>query len=148
MSDQHIPSLGGEDALALVEWETDPRRAMDRLITAEAMLCPSQNVAANRTASGGNSWMYWFTRQREDEGGQEVGAYHGAEYSYVFGVHDSYMTTTTYDLQLGGIMQRYWINFAATGDPNEEGLPEMASIRAAGSLCPGTRQRNRAHPGH
>jgi carboxylesterase type B len=118
------PRIGGENALDHVADETDPRRAMDRLLTAEAMLCPSQNVAANRSASGGKAWMYWFTREREDAGGEAVGAYHGAEYSYVFGMHDSYMTTTPYDLELSASMQRYWINFAATGNPNTDSLPE------------------------
>ena len=117
------PRVGGEEALAWVANEPDPRRAMDRLITAEAYVCPSQNVAANRFTSGGNSWMYFFTRQREDSGGEKVGAFHGAEYSYVFGVHDSYMTTNEIDLALTATMQKYWINFAATGDPNGEGLP-------------------------
>ena len=60
--------------LEFVADEKDPRRAIDRLITAESMLCPSQNIAANRTASGGKAWMYWFSRQREDAGGEAVGA--------------------------------------------------------------------------
>jgi para-nitrobenzyl esterase len=117
------PRIGGEAALEWVAGEEDPRRAMDRLITAEGYVCPSQNVAANRTASGGGAWMYYFTRLREDDHAPEVGVFHGAEYSYVFGVHDDYMTTTDYDLELSALMQQYWINFAATGDPNGEGLP-------------------------
>ena len=118
------PRIGGEAALEWVANEEDPRRAMDRLITAEAYVCPSQNVAANRTASGGGAWMYYFTRLREDGHAAKVGVFHGAEYSYVFGVHDDYMTTTDYDLELSALMQQYWINFAATGDPNGEDLPE------------------------
>ena len=118
------PRIGGDKAAALVAGEADPRRAMDRLITANAYVCPSQNVMANRSASGGNAWMYYFTRTREDLGGRTVGAFHGAEYSYVFGVHDSYMTTNEKDLALTGAMQQYWINFAATGNPNGPGLAE------------------------
>jgi para-nitrobenzyl esterase len=34
------------------------------------------------------------------------------------------MTTTAYDLELSSLMQRYWINFAASGNPNGEGLPQ------------------------
>ncbi len=117
------PQVGGAEALPWLADETDPRRAMDRLITAAEMVCPSQSLAVRHTASGGDAWVYWFTRQREDDGGAAVGAYHGAEYPYVFGVHDSYMTTTEHDRRLGALMQRYWINFAATGDPNSDELP-------------------------
>jgi para-nitrobenzyl esterase len=118
------PRIGGEKALAMVKDEVDPRRAMDRLITANAYVCPSQNVAANVGASGGRAWMYHFTRVREDAGAENIGAYHGAEFPYVFGVHDSYMTTTDDDLGLTAAMQKYWVNFAATGNPNGAGLPE------------------------
>ena len=118
------PRIGGEAALQWVAGEDDPRRAMDRLITAEGYVCPSQNLAANVAAADGSAWMYLFSREREDAGGAKVGAFHGAEYAYIFGVHDDYMTTTAYDLELSAIMQRYWINFAATGNPNGAGLPE------------------------
>lgn len=67
--------------------------------------------------------MYFFTRIREDEGGIAVGAFHGSEYSYVFGVHDSYMSTNETDLALSATMQKHWITFAATGDPNGAGVP-------------------------
>lgn len=112
-----------EVALAAVATETDPRRAMDRMITADRYVCASQNTAANRSGSGGDAWMYFFTRVREDDAGISVGAFHGAEYAYVFGVHDSYMTTSETDLELAATMQKYWINFAATGNPNGDGLP-------------------------
>lgn len=126
------PRIGGEAALEWVAGETDPRRAMDRLITARAMVCPSQNVAANRTASGGKAFMYYFTRERDDDGGRKLGAYHGAEYPYIFGVHDAYMTTTEHDLDLSALMQRYWINFATTGDPNGDELPDWPQFGRPG----------------
>jgi para-nitrobenzyl esterase len=109
-------------ALAAVASETDPRRAIDRLTTAENFLCPSQGTATSLTAAGGNAWMYYFTRVREDDGGQKVGAFHGAEYSYAFGTHDTYMLTNDVDLALTETMMGYWTQFAATGNPNANGL--------------------------
>ena len=131
---RELPSIGGTNAYSLVDDETDPRRAMDRLLTAEGMICPSQSLAVRRTDSGGKAWVYWFTRQREDAGGEKVGAYHGAEYPYVFGVHDDYMATTDYDRRLSALMQRYWINFAATGDPNGSELPAWPLFERADPL--------------
>jgi para-nitrobenzyl esterase len=67
---------------------------------------------------------------REDAAGAQLGAYHGAEYPYVFGTHDAYMTTSETDRKLEDIMQRYWVQFAATGDPNAAGTPEWPQFSA------------------
>jgi len=57
--------------------------------------------------------------------GKDLGAYHGAELAYVFGnfVPREWAWTAT-DRDFAGIVSRYWVNFAATGDPNGPGLPE------------------------
>src|SRR5580658_6352239 len=59
-----------------------------------------------------------------DEKGQPRGAYHSAEIEYVFGQLDS-KTDVTWrpeDRALSAMMQKYWANFARTGDPNGPGL--------------------------
>jgi para-nitrobenzyl esterase len=124
-----IEGIDYEAALDIVSEETDPRRAMDRLISAVSMLCASQHVAATMTASGNDAWMYHFTRIREDEFGASLGAYHGIEYPYIFATHDAYMTTNATDLALQHIMQRYWVQFAATGDPNSSGIPDWPQFK-------------------
>jgi len=113
---------------------TNADEYLDRAATAKEYACPSQNVAAKRTATGGDAWLYFFSRVREDAAGAEIGAYHGAEYPYVFGVHDDYMTTTDRDLDLSTAMQKYWVNFAATGNPNGDGLPEWPMFKRPDAL--------------
>ena len=44
------------------------------------------------------------------------------------------MTTTDYDRRLSALMQRYWINFAATGDPNGSELPAWPLFERADPL--------------
>jgi len=122
---RELKRIDGEKGLAIVRKESDPRRAADRLMTAEHYLCKSQLTAAAITAAGGDAWVYHFTRVREDEAAaRELGAYHGAEYPYLFGIHDAYMTTNEIDLALEEIMQRYWVGFAASGDPNSPNTPQ------------------------
>lgn len=122
--------MESREALAVVESEQDPQRALDRLITANRFLCKAQHAAAKMTAAGGDAWMFHFTRVREDPAGAELGAFHGAEYAYVFGVHDDYMTTTDIDRQLQEAMQTYWVRFAATGDPNSDDTPTWPQFTA------------------
>ncbi len=108
-------------ALAIVRSETDPRHALDRLHTATLMLCAAQQVAASMSASGSDAWMYHFTRVREGDAGAALGAYHGAEYPYVFAVHDDYMPSSDIDYALEEVMQSYWVQFAKSGNPNSAG---------------------------
>jgi para-nitrobenzyl esterase len=55
-----------------------------------------------------------------------LGAYHSAEIEYVFGQLDS-KTDVTWrpdDRNVSDMMQKYWSNFAKTGNPNGPGLPD------------------------
>jgi para-nitrobenzyl esterase len=119
-------------AFAAVTDQPDPRRAIDRLRTADEYLCPAQWLAAAMTAAGKDAWMFYFTRVREDEGGRRLLAYHGAEYPYAFDTHDRYMATTTTDRELTRIMQAYWTSFAATGNPNSDVAPDWPTFSATG----------------
>ena len=127
---EDLTHIDSARALAAVAQEQDPRRAMDRLITADNYVCPSQYTAAKLAATGQGAWMYFFTREREGAAGAKLGAYHGAELPYVFGTHDSYMTTTDVDVALTDTIMGYWTQFAATGNPNAERLPDWPRFRA------------------
>jgi para-nitrobenzyl esterase len=62
----------------------------------------------------------------DPEDAQELGAFHSAEIEYVFGQLDSKARVKwrPQDRRLSAQMQKYWANFARSGDPNGEGLPK------------------------
>lgn len=49
---------------------------------------------------------------------------HGTEIAYVFGtLNERKLGYSECDYKISNMLTRYWVNFAATGDPNGEGLP-------------------------
>ncbi len=115
---------------SLLAGEDDPRRALDRLITARRMLCPTRYLASRVDAAGGRAWVYWFSRQRPGPGGARLGAYHGTEIGYVFDRHEYWQSTGSVDRALTESVMDYWVQFARTGDPNVEGRPVWPPYRA------------------
>jgi len=73
--------------------------------------------------SGAPTYLYHFTRV-PPSGKQTIGAFHAAEISFVFDSHLRGMKLTAGDRKLTDRMGSYWANFARTGNPNGEGLPE------------------------
>jgi len=61
-----------------------------------------------------------------DPKGPQLGAFHSSEIEYVFGQLDSKSEVAWRgeDRQLSEEMQKYWANFARSGDPNGTGLPK------------------------
>ena len=106
--------------------EEDPRRALDRAVTAYQMLCPSLALADAVRQRDGRSWAYWFTRQRPGARGAELGAYHGAELPYLFDTHDPWLPTDSADRSLTEHLMGYWVRFVQSGDPNTVGAGASA----------------------
>ena len=76
------------------------------------------------------AYLYFFSRIPPAPDADLYGAYHTAEIPYVFdnfGVSPHPYANRSYtdtDRRLSDILASYWVNMAATGNPNSEGLPE------------------------
>jgi len=70
------------------------------------------------------AYLYYFTRVPPIENNAYYGAFHAAEIRYAFGnvdVEDEGYERE--DVALSDAISQYWVNFAATGTPNGDGLP-------------------------
>jgi len=77
------------------------------------------------------AWLYHFTRVPPIVQSEELLSYHGAEIVYVMGkFHLASFDPTPEDKALTDAMSNYWVNFAATGDPNGPGLPEWPAYHS------------------
>lgn len=134
----------GEDAEKLLSLhpaasDEDARQADKRLSTTTlgeyAMYAWGRAQAKSGTAP---VYFYRFTREppippSEYPGGPDApppGAWHGAEIPYAFGTLAARnWPWTDRDRELSRQMMSYWINFASTGDPNGDALPQWPSFR-------------------
>jgi len=66
-------------------------------------------------------YVYYFSKVPPGEFGQKLGAYHASEIAYVF---ETLAGGGDADKKLSDEMSSYWVNFAATGDPNGKNLPK------------------------
>jgi para-nitrobenzyl esterase len=87
---------------------------------------PARFAADAFAANGSPVYLYRFsyvqTSMREQ---LRAGTPHGGEIAYVFGTLSGGRggAPTPEDLAVSRMAQRYWVNFAKTGDPNGPGLP-------------------------
>jgi len=83
---------------------------------------------ASHTGRSAN-WQYYFTRIPPGPLGERLGSYHAAEIAYVFGNLNPERPWEAADHRLSETMSSYWVNFAATGNPNGKGLPEWPAYK-------------------
>ncbi|MGB6689548.1 MAG: carboxylesterase family protein [Terracidiphilus sp.] len=92
-----------------------------------AVACPIGAMAAMTNNAGQHVFVYRFDRSIPGKGEGGLGAFHGLEVPYVFGdLRDrtwQWLPFTPDDAALSNLIQTYWTNFAKSGDPNAQGLP-------------------------
>jgi para-nitrobenzyl esterase len=115
------------DAVAKLYNGTDTESAniaQDRMLSDYAFAA-STREAEIFSKNGAPTYVYRFTRFAPGSEPTKVGAFHSAELVYVFGTQASAdRPWSERDRELSDQMQRYWTNFAKTGDPNGAGLPK------------------------
>jgi para-nitrobenzyl esterase len=76
------------------------------------------------------AYLYYFNHV--PPGLPNYGAFHSAEFGYALKTLKYWNRPfEPWDHQLSEMMSSYWVNFAATGNPNGEGLPEWPAFETA-----------------
>jgi para-nitrobenzyl esterase len=105
------------------------RRAagVDKTVDDIGFVCPVSAMAALTSDAGQRVYVYRFDRSVPGRGEEELGAFHSLEVPFVFGaLRDPiwhWVPFTPEDAALSNLIQAYWTNFAKSGDPNAQGLP-------------------------
>lgn len=77
-----------------------------------------------------NAYLYFFARKVPADGEMaQYGAFHSGEITYAYDNHSMFdRPWTSSDYELADLMSSCWVNFAGTGNPNGEGLPEWPAF--------------------
>ncbi len=121
----------GPDAKTFLEFypsSTDQEAAASQQAFATDMMFGIQNYTwANVQSQSAKTkvYVYYFTRKLPATGDfVKYGAFHTGEVAYAYNnLKFLHRPWEAVDHKLAGIMSSYWVNFAATGNPNGKGLP-------------------------
>ena len=104
--------------------QRDVRDAINHIRTDSTMLLTAIEQARWLEKTGTPVYFYFFTRTPPTTLGKLAKAHHGAEIPYMMGtMGERWGKAEQADRDLSEAMMRYWTRFAASGDPNDQGLP-------------------------
>lgn len=76
------------------------------------------------------AYLYYFSRRPPGPQSEKLRAFHAAEIAYVFGTFPWPFPWEDADRKLSDAIISYWVNFAATGNPNGNGLTKWPAYSA------------------
>jgi para-nitrobenzyl esterase len=76
------------------------------------------------------AYLYYFSHRPPGPQSERLRAFHASEIPYVFGTFFWPFPWEEADHKLSDAMSSYWVNFAATGNPNGNGLPKWPVYNA------------------
>ena len=115
--------------------------ALARVIGDSRLVCPTLDSATRMAKTGAPVYMYNFDIPVPDSIAPGLGATHGSELTFVFGTSPLFAADPA-GKAASDLMQRYWTNFARTGNPNAGADPnwpaftESANVRINFGLTP------------
>ena len=108
--------------------------AYARVIGDSLLTCATFDTASRAAAAGNAVHMYNFDiplAAAFDPPGGHLGATHGSELTSVFGTSPAF---TAEEKSASDLIQRYWTNFAKTGDPNGDGDPAWPAFTSTANI--------------
>ena len=96
--------------------------ALTRLETDRGVIAAAHFLAGAMTKNGVAAYLYVITYAYPGPGGEELGAFHGIDAAFLRG--EFLVPVPEREVGLPGLICDYWVQFARTGDPNREGLPD------------------------
>lgn len=118
-----------DDVLALYGTRDDPAsifQTKNHFITDAWFVTGTRNMLRGAARVGSPTYQYHFSRRSTSN--PLWGAHHALEITYAFGNLED--DAQAIDQELSDAMIRYWVQFASTGDPNVEGLPNWPEYDA------------------
>jgi para-nitrobenzyl esterase len=112
----------------------DVAPAIDSIVTVAANAQPARLVAQSMERKKSKAYLYQFTRLPNTAMARKLGVHHGVELAYVFGNMDKVDGYDDIDMELSHKMMDYWVNFAKTGSPNGQGLPDWPAYKSKSDL--------------
>jgi para-nitrobenzyl esterase len=119
------------DAVATVYPAQDGRQIRSAVIQLSgdlSFVSEARFVARVHSTAGQKAFRYQFSRGTKRGFLQGLGAHHGAELAFLF--QRPFARDDKDEMGMSRTLGRYWINFAATGNPNGPGLPTWPAYRA------------------